>query len=438
MTKQHSSAPKKQHKANPEPRSKTALRLEQISDVLEQILKFRFAADSVLSKWFREHKKLGGRDRAEVAEAVFDVLRHLKLYRYLASSGQGPQNRRLAILGWQASQAEAFSTEGLSPYEQEWLQHIAHQDIQSLPWALRYSVPDWLAEYLQDIEQSDALMQQLNQKATLDLRVNPLRLTRDEALQQIQELYDQQAQATPFSPWGVRLTTNPGLQQWPLFKNGSLEVQDEGSQLLCLLTAPKRNELVIDFCAGAGGKTLLLGAMMRSTGRLYAFDVDEKRLAKAKPRLARSGLSNVTPVLIKNENDTRVKRLASKAHKVLVDAPCSGIGTLRRNPDLKWRQTPEKLQQLLELQQSILQSASRCVMPGGRLIYSTCSLLAQENQEQIKTFLANHPDFTILDIRDVLGDRAASLQSDNNGFLQLRPDVHGTDGFFAAVLERSK
>ena len=193
--------------------------------------------------------------------------------------------------------------------------------------------------------------------------------------------------------------------------------------------------MVIDFCAGAGGKTLLLGAMMRSAGRLYAFDVSEARLARARPRLSRSGLSNVTPVVIANENDPRVKRLAGKAERVLVDAPCSGFGTLRRNPDMKWRQSPAALAELCDLQQRILQSAARCVAPGGRLVYSTCSVLPEENEAQIQQFLAKHSDFRLLNAVTTLGDRIQGLTSEDD-YLRLRPDVHGTDGFFAAVLER--
>src|SRR5690606_15934988 len=150
--------------------------------------------------------------------------------------------------------------------------------------------------------------------------------------------------------WGIRLQGRPPLNRWKMFENGEIEVQDEGSQLLAALVAPKRGEMIIDYCAGAGGKTLLIGALMRSTGRLYAFDVSAARLARAKPRLARSGLSNVVPVVISTGNDTRVGRLRGKVHRVLVDAPCSGIGTLRRNPDLKWRQHPESLAELLKTQ----------------------------------------------------------------------------------------
>src|SRR5690606_33125557 len=155
---------------------------------------------------------------------------------------------------------------------------------------------------------------------------------------------------TPYSPWGIRLRGRPNVSQWPAFEKGEIEVQDEGSQILVSLVAPRRGEMIIDYCAGAGGKTLLIGALMRSTGRLYAFDVSHARLARAKPRFARSGLSNIVPVVIDPATDQRVKRLRGKAHRVLVDAPCSGLGTLRRNPDLKWRQHPESVAEMLPLQ----------------------------------------------------------------------------------------
>jgi 16S rRNA (cytosine967-C5)-methyltransferase len=179
---------------------------------------------------------------------------------------------------------------------------------------------------------------------------------------------------------GLRIWKKPALQNLPLFKEGAIEVQDEGSQVLAQLLGARRGEMVVDFCAGAGGKTLAIGAIMRSTGRLYAFDVSEKRLTKLKPRLARSGLSNVHPVVIAHERDAKVKRLAGKIDRVLVDAPCSGMGTLRRNPDVKWRQQPEGIAELTEKQASILDGAARLVKFGGRLVYATCSLLDEENE----------------------------------------------------------
>jgi 16S rRNA (cytosine967-C5)-methyltransferase len=196
--------------------------------------------------------------------------------------------------------------------------------------------------------------------------------------------------------------------------------------------------MVADFCAGAGGKTLLLGGLMRSQGRLYAFDVAEKRLAKLKPRLARSGLSNVHPVRIESENDIKIKRLAGKLDRVLVDAPCSGLGTLRRNPDLKWRQTPASVAELTVKQAAILHAASGLVKTGGRLVYATCSLLAAENDAVVADFLAAHPQFVALSAAEVLSRQGIDIDCDASGGdrLRLLPHRHGTDGFFAAVMER--
>jgi 16S rRNA (cytosine967-C5)-methyltransferase len=192
--------------------------------------------------------------------------------------------------------------------------------------------------------------------------------------------------------------------------------------------------MVVDFCAGAGGKTLLLGALMRSTGRLYAFDTTERRLAKLKPRLARSGLSNVHPQLIAHERDTRVKRLAGKIDRVLVDAPCTGFGTLRRNPDLKWRQRASAVAELVQKQKAILAGAATLVKPGGRLVYATCSVLPEENEEVVEAFVTAHPNFAP---RDAAAELArAGIALDTGPALKLRPDVHGCDGFYAAVLER--
>jgi len=244
------------------------------------------------------------------------------------------------------------------------------------------------------------------------------------------------AAATPYSPEGIRLGGKPQINRHPLFLEGGIEIQDEGSQLLCHLVAPKRGEMVVDFCAGAGGKTLALGALMRSTGRLYAFDISPKRLAGLKPRLARSGLSNVHPQRIEGANDVRVKRLAGKIDRVLVDAPCSGLGTLRRDPDMKWRQTPEDVANLVEKQKSILAAAARLVKPGGRLVYATCSILEEENRRIAESFLAGHAQFVLRPAGDVL--KKERIELDMGEYLELWPHRHGTDGFFAAIFERAE
>jgi 16S rRNA (cytosine967-C5)-methyltransferase len=280
-------------------------------------------------------------------------------------------------------------------------------------------------------------VQAMDQSAPLDLRVNVLKARREDVLATLQAEGFACA-PTPHSPWGIRLEGKPALQKLAVMESGQVEVQDEGSQLLALLTDAHRGEMVADFCAGAGGKTLALGASMRNTGRLYAFDTSGHRLAALRPRLARSGLSNVHPAQLVHERDERIKRLAGKMDRVLVDAPCSGLGTLRRNPDLKWRQSPETVQELQTLQTAILTSAARLVKPGGRLVYATCSILPEENEAVVQAFLANSSEFTLMDAGAELErlkiDNAAALTS--QGFLRLWPHRHATDGFFAALLQR--
>jgi 16S rRNA (cytosine967-C5)-methyltransferase len=406
-------------------------------DVLREILRFTGPADAILSRYFREHPKLGGRERGSIAEGVFAVLRNKLSYASFSESGSGPAMRRLALLGL-ADAVGADALAGLSEEEAAWLQRIGQIDRDSLPLALRANLPPWLLERLCAREGEAgalAMAQALNRPAPLDLRVNALKARREDVLAALAQA-PIECEPTPYAPLGIRLKRKPALQNLPLFKDGAIEVQDEGSQLLTQVVGAKRGEMVVDFCAGAGGKTLALGAAMRSTGRLYAFDVSEKRLAKLKPRLSRSGLSNVHPVLIAHENDAKVKRLAGKVDRVLVDAPCSGLGTLRRNPDMKWRQTPESVTELNAKQHAILTSAARLVKPGGRLVYGTCSLLDEENEAVAEQFQAAHPDFRLVPMNEVLAEQKIAL--DMSRYLKLLPHVHHTDGFFAAVFERNK
>lgn len=415
-----------------------AARIQQVQDVLGEILQWQYPADAVLSRWLRAHPKLGSRDRAELSNGVFDVLRHLRRYRQFAQSGSGPASRRLAILGLSTVFEPTKLDEALSEDEKAWIDRVRGIDINSLAPEIRWSLPDWLVERLSALEEPEALIEALNQPAPLDLRVNSFKTERDAVLQAMREGPGERfdPQPTPYSPWGIRLQGRPPVNRWPMFERGEIEVQDEGSQILTALMAPRRGEMIIDYCAGAGGKTLLLGALMRSTGRLYAFDVSAARLARAKPRFARSGLSNIVPVVISPDNDQRVRRLQGKAQRVLIDAPCSGLGTLRRNPDLKWRQHPESLDELRDLQARILRQASRCVAPGGRLVYATCSVLPEENQQQVEAFLAENPGFELLDASEIVKDRCKNLTL-SGPYLSMRPDLHGTDGFFAAVMQRS-
>ena len=410
--------------------------LKHAEALLAELLRSSFAADSVVSHYFRMHRDLGHKDRGFIAEIVYAVLRRK---RSLSARCLGDVTSRRLLLAALAC-AQGLNRRELEPVlsetEGKWLGQAKAVKADELPPAVRLDLPDWFHDVL--LQQFDAaelenLANSLNQPAPLDLRVNVLKGDRDAVLERLRA-DGIAAEPCRFSPIGIRLAEKPSLSRYPLFLDGSIEVQDEGSQLLGYLLQPKRGEMVADFCAGAGGKTLLLGAMMRSQGRLYAFDVSEKRLAKLKPRLARSGLSNVHPVRIDSEHDIRVKRLAGKLDRVLVDAPCSGLGTLRRNPDLKWRQTPESIAELTAKQASILDAASSLVKKGGRLVYATCSLLDAENEAVVSRFLEAHPDFVALSAEETLGKQGISV--DVGARLRLLPHRHGTDGFFAAVMEK--
>ena len=404
-------------------------------EVLREVLRFTGPADGVLSRYFRDHTRLGARERGVVAEAVYGFLRNKSVYTNFAESGAGSMMRRIALLGL-ADAVGVDSLGGLSEQELEWLHHTMAIDRANLPLSLRINLPAWIFDRLVAQHGEAAAIElaaALNTPASLDLRVNSIKATRDQVMTDLVAA-GLTPTATPYAPLGLRLLKKPALQNMPLFKEGAIEVQDEGSQLLAQITGAKRGEMVVDFCAGAGGKTLALGALMRNTGRLYAFDISEKRLAKLKPRLARSNLSNVHPVVIAHENDAKVKRLSGKIDRVLVDAPCSGLGTLRRNPDVKWRQTEDSIGELNAKQISILNGAARLVKPGGRLVYATCSVLNEENEAIVTQFLASHDEFVLVRMQDVMAEQKIALQMDD--YLKLLPNVHHTDGFFAAVLER--
>jgi 16S rRNA (cytosine967-C5)-methyltransferase len=411
--------------------------LDLATELLRQVLKLDSPADTVVSAFFRQHRDLGQRERHALAETAYAVLRRRFMWAHLAQSGAGALERRLAILAWQGTDGQLRG--GMGTQEQQWLTQVREIDTSTLSEKARHNLPDWLAGALKTEAGDDfwQLVASMDGTAPLDLRVNTLKTKREVAIQALADA-GIEALPTPYSPWGLRIHSKPALQKLPLFIQGEVEVQDEGSQLLAALLDPKRGEMVVDFCAGAGGKTLALGAMMRNTGRLYAFDVSGHRLEGLKPRLARSGLSNVYPAQISHERDERIKRLVGKIDRVLVDAPCSGLGTLRRNPDLKWRQSPKAIEELGVKQAAILASAARLLKPGGRLVYATCSLLAKENEAIAEAFQAANPEFVPQSAAELLTqahvERADELVRGN--YLRLWPQRHATDGFFAAVWQR--
>lgn len=421
----------------------------QAISLLAEVLKFERPADGVLSQYFKTHRELGHADRGRLAELIYAILRHLASLRAVVARSAPPEGheaRHLVLAALVRLQGRNLREieHLLKGDENEWfgrLKAAGQEKSETMTPAVSHEWPEWLETALAAMPDADrdALARSLLQPAPLDLRINPLRAKRPEILAQLDK-HGIVAEETPYSPWGMRVEGKPAIQRHPAFEKGDIEVQDEGSQLLVAMLAPKRGEMVLDFCAGAGGKTLLMGALMKNTGRLYATDISEKRLTKLGPRVARAGLSNVQTIRIAHERDDRIQRLAGKFDRVLVDAPCSGTGTLRRNPDLKWRQSVEQVNELSDMQAKILEAAAPLVRPGGLLVYATCSLLDQENGAIQQAFSEKHTEFEVVNPVQQLAAVGVDLPTDavTQGAmglpgLQLLPHRHNTDGFFAAV-----
>jgi len=419
--------------------------LRQAAMLLTNILDFNSPADAKLGEFFRNNRDLGTKERAFVAESVYGVLRRLRyLSTVTANAENDPDDARKLILAWllrvQGKSLRELD-DILTEQQKEWAVAIKAKATDNLPLAVQADVRDWFWEKLvSEYGQAQALTicRSMFEQASLDLRVNTIKASRDDVLAKMlaeNTVKDNVIEKTPYSPIGIRMGAKLNISRHVLFTEGKIEVQDEGSQLLSYLVAPKRGQMVADFCAGAGGKTLALGALMKNTGRLYAFDVSEKRLNNLGQRLKRSGLSNLHAQVISSENDPKLKRLNGKFDRVLVDAPCSGLGTLRRNPDLKWRQTEQDVQDLTLKQTQILARAAKLTKAGGRLIYATCSLLKDENEAIAEAFLTAHPEFTLVPANEVLAQQNIIL--DTGKYLKLLPHLHQTDGFFAAVFEKT-
>ena len=393
-------------------------------------------ADAKLGWFFKQNRELGTKDRAFVAESVYGVLRRKSYLEYVCD-GDDPRKLLLAWLLRVQGMSMRDLEETLNSQQKEWAKEIKAKNTDDLPKYMQADLPEWFWDTLvvqYGEEQALTIARSMHQPAPLDLRVNTLKASREDIL----ALFAKENTVptlTPFSPLGLRMPQKMTISRHKMFTDGKIEVQDEGSQILAQIVAPKRGEMIADFCAGAGGKTLAMGAIMRNTGRLYAFDVSEKRLDNLGVRLKRSGLSNLHAQVITSEADPKLKRLNGKFDRVLVDAPCSGLGTLRRNPDLKWRQTPQDIIELTAKQTRILERAAKLVKAGGRLVYATCSLIQEENEQIAEAFLASHAEFKLVPANEVLAQQQIDLNTGK--YLKLLPHLHQTDGFFAAVFEKA-
>lgn len=406
--------------------------LAHACSAVSRVARFAAPADQVLSRYFREHRDLGQNERAVVAETAFAVLRRKRSLEAAAGSAEPRALVAAALLRVLGFSARAL--EGL--FDEDLFRRIREARNAEFPPALRADLPDWLWHTLASQHGDGEAMriaQGLLNPAPLDLRVNLARIDRESARAEL-AADGLEVLATPYSPAGLRLGGKPAINRHPFFAQGLIEVQDEGSQLLAWLLAPRRGEMVADYCAGAGGKTLAVAMLMRGTGRVYAMDVSAKRLAALAPRAARAGVTSVH-TLVLGDDDTRARRLAGKLDRVLVDAPCSGFGTLRRNPDLKWRHGPDAIAELAAKQRRILAAAARLVKPGGRLVYATCSILHEENDAVADDFQRAHPEFRPLSCIELLAGQRIAI--DTGERLRLLPHIHGTDGFYAACFEKS-
>lgn len=419
----------------------TTLIVSELARALAVILKLDGPADVLMKLFFRSNPKLGARDRSLIAEAIYEALRRYGSLRWAMRPVRPERAAKLAAL---AVLARQHGIESLPPAavgsEEGPLRNILAADVSKAPAHIRAEMPQWLYDLIvAQYPDAEQLFGALLEGAPLDLRVNTLKATREEVLEEL-KASGVAAFPTPYSPDGVRLATKPGLTRWPIYRDGKVDVQDEGSQLIARLLTPRRREMVCDFCAGAGGKTLAIGALMKSTGSLYAFDVNAKRLQGLTPRMRRAGLTNVHPIAIRSEKDDRVKRLYGKFDRVLVDAPCTGTGTFRRNPDLKWRLSPEELERINAIQKSVLEQAAKLVKSGGRLVYATCSLLKREDQDVVEAFLAAHPEWHLVPASEVLAQQKIVLDARHaerfGDYFEMLPHIDNTDGFFAAVLQR--
>ncbi|MDX1667919.1 MAG: RsmB/NOP family class I SAM-dependent RNA methyltransferase [Limnobacter sp.] len=412
-----------------------------VTELIEQLMTPDGPADVIISQFFKQKSFLGHRDRGIVAEAAYCWLRFRLRISHLAQSGSGSSGMRQAKMAllWSGAPEEIWSKG--KQEDNEWLSRVVNVSPNDLPLEPKTCLPEWLVARLTEqfgAEKAMLFAASVLEPAPLDLRVNTLKVSQDEVIRKLSEL-DIQAQPIDGLPNGLRVVGKPALGRTDYFQNGWFEVQDAGSQWVSNLVAPRRGDLVIDFCAGAGGKTLAISALMKNTGRVVAVDTHERRLAKFKPRAARSGLSNCATLLIADENDPRLNKYYGKADRVLTDVPCSGLGTLRRNPDLKFRQSEKTVAQMVAKQKSIIEAASRLVRPDGRLIYVTCSVLKEENEAIVNGFLSAHPEFRLRRWTEVLNpkDRPAGADEQQD-VLRLWPDQTNTDGFFAAVLQKEK
>ena len=428
---------------------KPAARLQAAIELFDRVADGTGAADRIIAEWFRSRRYAGSKDRRAVTEAVYAALRRRGelawRVRQAGLDSDGAAGRRLAVLAASGHSLDEiaglcdgsrFGPPPLVDNERAVLAELLQPPPADLPDPVRYNYPDWLDGSLRARFGSElpAALAALDQRAPVDVRINSLKCDRAAAQAKL-AAGDIHAVPTPMSPIGLRLAGRPRLDEHDLVRAGWIEPQDEASQIASLLVAAAPEMQVVDYCAGAGGKTLALAAVMGNRGQIYACDRDKRKLDRLMRRVQRAGARNVQ-VHALSADDGWAAGMSGRADRVLVDAPCSGTGTWRRNPEARWKLTPALLAEQIERQRRVLDAAAPLVRPGGRLVYVTCSVLREEDEDQASAFLARHPDFRALPAPEVWPSAVGGTCPTRETCLVLLPHRHGTDGFFVAVFER--
>lgn len=437
-------------------------RIQSLVDFLEMLEDSPKPADSLLSSAFRLRRFIGSKDRADIAERYYRILRFHARFKWWAKYCKTEFTPRFqAILDilfhdkmiYEARQngkplnemmqrffdGQYHGALTLTGEEHDAIRRIRKQGVTHLnmPDDVRLECPKWIAPRLKEVlgDQFEAVMSEMLEPARLHVRVNTLKATRDETIKALRRA-DIHATAGTLSPQSLIIQGRPALSASEPFKNGWVEIQDEGSQLIGFLSGAKPKMRVSDFCSGAGGKALAMASTMKNKGTLIASDVLAGKLKRARVRFTRAGIDCIEARPLTTENDKWVKRAKGTFDVVLTDAPCSGVGTWKRNPDMRWRFKGPDLEELLVLQESIIDSASRLVKIGGEFIYATCSLLPEENANQVDKFLAKNDNFELVPVKDIWEDRIGTPNLGFDKYLDLTPAHAQTDGFFAAVMRR--
>lgn len=430
-------------------------RLSAVIELYDSILSTAKPSDQVMQFYFRQRKFVGSKDRRFIADMIYTLLRHYARLTWWAEKTGTRKDGRNFLLLWltlgeqrqindlfDLFDGAGYGPDSLTRFEKNVIEDLHDQDLEhsDMPENIRFECPEWAYKGLKKRfgDEFETEMQAVMEEAPLDLRVNTLKADRATILKKLRR-DDFRVVETPYSPFGLRVEGRPPFSAHPLYMDGQFEVQDEGSQLLSLLCGAKPGEWITDFCAGAGGKTLALAAQIQNKGRIWACDIEQNRLENSRKRLRRAGVHCVELKLLDDEQDDWVKKHKGKADCVLIDAPCSGVGTWRRNPFSRWQDLGPNVKQLTDLQTRILQSASRLTKSGGRLIYATCSLLPEENQEQVDRFLKENPMFQPVSLADLWSVSGLPLPENldlSGSSLQLTPAANQTDGFFVSAMKR--